>query len=460
MDPLITDKYIFTRCAEAVDKPRSRALLVAYRFPPHDVGVAQHRPEALYRHLAEFGWDCDVITAQREGSAPGIIQTKDRSWVHSIGEEGSAEAQLKQKLIMGSRTGFGPFRRAMLRRLKLLLRLQPSWHDEFAGWSYSIEDTILTTARERGSQVLWVTCSPYTLAPVAIRCARELGIPCVIDLRDPLPHYLHFPRGAGHWFYRALGKADAISIAAPCCITSELLQVRSASRRPEPVQIASGAWHSEQVPARRSETFRLLHAGTLANGGRSPQPLFEAVQLLMQRRPEISDVLRMTFIGADSQVVRDFQGYAAVSKMVEIRGQTPYKEVQDLMAEASMLIMIKLDGDAYSDALPAKMYDYLPYEAPVLSFGMSAGLQGPLLEWSNAGRWIGEPAEMADYIEGQFLIWQSEKLVRRERRPEAVIYLSQLRMAGDFAALFNALQQNQPVDRLDSPPWHSVVGKD
>jgi hypothetical protein len=458
MGSLITDNYIFTRCAVPAEKARGRALLVAYRFPPHDVGVAQHRPEALYRHLAEFGWDCDVITAQREGSAPGIIQTEDRSWVRTINEEGTAEAQLKQRLIKGSRTGFGPIRRSMLRQLKLLLRLQPRWHDEFAGWSYSIADTILATARERGSQVLWVTCSPYTLAPVAVRCARELGIPCVIDLRDPLPHYLHFPRGSGHWYYRALARADLISIAAPCCITSELLQVRSASRHPLPVQIASGAWQSEPVPARRSEQFRLLHAGTLANGGRSPQPLFEAVEILRKGRPEIAESLRITFIGADSEVVRDFPGYNSVNQMVEILGQTPYAEVQEMMAQASMLIMIKLDGDAYSDALPAKMYDYLPYEAPVLSFGMSAGLQGPLLEWSNAGRWIGEPEAIADFIEEQYLIWQSQKLVIRERRPEALAYLGQRRMAGDFAALFNALLDDTEINSLSTPPWQQSEG--
>ncbi|MCB1221166.1 MAG: hypothetical protein H7A35_14415 [Planctomycetales bacterium] len=453
MYPVPSDNYIFTNTAQSTTDARGRALLVAYKFPPHDVGVAQHRPEALYRHLADYGWQCDVITAERPGTPADVVQTPDRSWTRSVKEDGSAEAALKQKLIMGSRTGFGPFKRRIVSNVKLLMRLQPKWHDEFAGWSYSIEDTIMNTARERGSEVLWVTCSPYTLAPVAIKCARALGIPCVIDLRDPLPHYLHFPRGTGHWFYRALAAADAVTCAAPCCITRELLDVRASAKRPGIVEIPSGSWQHEHVAMQPSGKFTLLHAGTLVNGGRSPQPLFEAVAMLRERITEIANDLRIVFIGGDSGVVRDFPGYEAVSSQVEIHGQKPYAEVKKIMATASMLVIIKLDGDVYSDALPAKMYDYLPYEAPVLSFGMGPGLQGPLLGWSNAGHWLGSAAEIAAFIEEHYRQWQEQGVASRERNAEAIAYLGQSRMAGDFAAIFDAVKQDGPVDEMTVLPW-------
>ncbi|MCB1218351.1 hypothetical protein KDL44_13255 [bacterium] len=453
MHPVPSDNYIFTETAQPSTEARGRALLVAYKFPPHDVGVAQHRPEGLYRHLGEYGWTCDVITAERPGTAADVVQTADRSWTRSVKEEGTAEAALKQRLTNGSRTGLGPFRRRLISNIKLLMRLQPKWHDEFAGWSYSIRETILTTARERGSEVLWVTCSPYTLAPVAVDCARKLGIPCVIDLRDPLPHYLHFPRGTGHWFYRALAAADAVTAAAPCCITEELLQVRTSAERPGIVEIPSGAWQHERVAMQPAEQFTLLHAGTLVGGGRSPQPLFEAVAMLRERIPELARDLRMLFIGGDSGVVRDFPGYEAVSSQVEIHGQKPYSEVKQLMATAAMLVIIKLDGDVYSDALPAKMYDYLAYEAPVLSFGMGAGLQGPLLEWSNAGRWLGSAAEIASFIEEHYRIWQRDGGVRRERNSEAIRYLGQPRMAGDFAAVFEAVKHGRAIKEMTVLPW-------
>ncbi len=456
MTPEKTANYIISNCAAATGDKRGRVLLISYKFPPHDVGVAQHRPEALYRHLREFGWDCDVITAERPGTPVDVIQTPDRSWTRSVREEGSREAVLKQTLLRGSRTGLGPFRQKLIGNLKLLMRLLPKWHDEFAGWSYGIEQTVLATARERGSTILWATCSPYTLAPVAVRCARQLGIPCVIDLRDPLPDYLHFPRSPRHWFYRALAKADTISLAAPCCITPELLAVRSSSRRPDPVLVVSGSWQDTKVPPRRCDIFRLMHAGILVNGGRSPQPLFEAVAMLRGRYPDMQEHLRMTFIGSDSHIVRDFPGYAAVQDLVEVLGQMPYSEVQEKMATSSMLLIIKLDGDIYSDALPAKMYDYLPYEAPVLSFGMSPGLQGPLLEWSNAGRWIGSAADIADYIEEQYLTWLRDGVVRRIRRPEAIEYLGQRRMAGEFASLFQVTANDKPIDNRNMLPWQEA----
>lgn len=458
MKPVPSDNYIFTRCAEPSTRPQGRALLLAYKFPPHSVGVAHHRPEALYKHLHRFGWDCDVITAEREGTPDDVVQTPDRSWVRSIRQEGSPEAALKSRIGRNLHTGTGTVRREMIRRIKLLMRLSPKWHDEFAGWSYSIEDTIMETARERGSDVIWASCSPYTLAPVAVKCARKLGIPCVIDLRDPLPPYLHFPPGAGHWFYRALSRADAVTAASPCSITRELLEVRSGHLRSDVVTVPSGSWQDEKVAARKSDRFTLIHAGTLVDGGRSPQPLFEAVSLLADRLPSVREDLRMLFIGGDSQVVRSFPGYGAVSGMVELRGQTPYSEVKELMAHSAVLVIIKLDGEVYSDALPAKMYDYMPYEAPVLSFGMSGGLQGRLLEWSNAGRWLGTPADIASFIEDAYSEWKANGMVRRQRNAEAIEYLGQPRMAGDFAAIFSAVKEGRPLQERTDLPWLDSSG--
>ncbi|MEZ5339052.1 MAG: hypothetical protein R3F46_12445 [bacterium] len=453
MKPVPSDNYVFTHSAGPESTAGGRALLVAYKFPPHDVGVAHHRPEALYRHLGNHGWDCDVITAERPGTAEDIVQTVDRSWTRSVKESGSRESAIKQRMTRGSRTGLGPFRRRLLGQLKLLMRLQPRWHDEYAGWSYSIRETILATARERGSQLLWASCSPYTLAPVAISCGRELGIPVVIDLRDPLPDYLHFPRGTGHWFYRALAQADAITAAAPCCITRELLKVRARHTNPDVVVIPSGTWAAEVVEPLRSDSFTLLHAGTLVEGGRSPQPLFEAVARLAETDKGLRQDLRMLFIGGDSAVVRDFPGYEAVRDMVEIRGQVPYSEVQQLMRMAAMLVIIKLDGDIYSDALPAKMFDYLMYRSPILSFGMEPGLQAPLLDWSNGGLWLGSVEEIAQYIAFHYRQWKSEGLSTRERRREAMQYLSQQRMAADFAGVFEALRHGRPIPQADGPPW-------
>ena len=460
MRPDNKQNYIFSRSAPATTELRGRTLLVAYKFPPHNTGVAHHRPEALYRYLHEYGWHCDVITAEREGTDPQVVQTVDNSWLRRSEESGSAASGLKRALKNSTHTGTAPLRRMLVQQAKLLLRLLPRWHDECAEWSYGIRNIILATARERGSQLLWTTVSPFSLAAVVISCARELGIPCVIDLRDPLPGYLHFPRGSRHWFYQALARADVVSLAAPCCITPELLAIRRGSTRPEPVVVVSGAWQDTQVPAEPCEVFRLLHAGILVDGGRSPQPLFEAVALLRERHPQLEQQLRMTFIGSDSHVVQDFPGYTAVQNMVEIQGQTPYEQVKEIMATSSMLLIIKLDGDEYSDALPAKMYDYLPYEAPVLSFGMSAGLQGPLLEWSNAGRWLGSSTEIADYIEEQYLVWQRDGVVRRPRRAAALEYLGQRRMAGEFASLFQSVLEGKPVERRTELPWQAQEGVD
>lgn len=428
--------------------PRRKVLMLAYYFPPHEA-VGSHRPEELYRRLPEFGWETILITAEREGTPPGVIQTPDRSWMRKVEEAERSGFSGNPLLQPAVRRGKGRLK-PLIAAAKGLLRLFPPWHDEYTGWSYRIADRAIEEGRRQRVDLVWATCNPFTLAPAALNIARALGVPCVIDLRDALPSYLSFPRGTGHWFYRALRRVDAVVSVAPCCLTPETLAVRG----DRPIyQVISGAWRTERVPARKSDVFRIIHAGMLYRGQRRPEMLFQALAALAREFPEFHTDARLRFVGGETALIAQAPGYDEVAEMCELLPTTPYREVVEMMAESSVLLII--NGDSYEllDPLPGKFYDYLPFEAPVLAYGGAGGALAEILAWSGSGQWMDSVAEITAFLRKYYLAWKADGVVRLPRDPAALDYLSARRMAAENAELFNALVEGRAPACRPKPPW-------
>lgn len=424
--------------------------MLAYYFPPHEA-VGSHRPYELYTRLPEFGWETIMMTAERDGAPPGVIQTPDRSWMRRV-EEAQQHGFRNPLLKPEVRHGTGRLK-PLIGRLKLWLRIFPPWHDEYTGWSYRLIDRAIAEGRRRNVDLVWATCNPFTLAPAALRIARALGVPCVIDLRDALPAYLSFPRGINHWFYRALRRVDAVVSVAPCCITPETL----AARVDRPIyQIISGAWRSERVPARQSHLFRIIHAGMLYRGQRRPEKLFQAMLALARELPEFRRDARLRFVGGETALIARASGYAEVADMCELLPVTPYREVVEMMAESSILLIINGDNYELVDPLPGKFYDYLPFAAPVLAYGGAGGALAEVLAWSGSGQWMNSVPEIAAYLRKYYLAWKADGAVHLPRNPEALDYLSARRMAAENAELFNALIEGREPACRPKPPWEKV----
>ncbi|HOF90094.1 MAG TPA: hypothetical protein PLZ36_18620, partial [Armatimonadota bacterium] len=127
---------------------------------------------------------------------------------------------------------------------------------------------------------------------------------------------------------------------------------------------------------------------------------------------------------------------------------------QDSPESATRLVLsLQPDAIALRDAVPAKLYDYLPFEAPILAIGGMRGVLAHLLAWSGAGAWMTAPEAIADVLRAHFQRWQADGVVRAPRHPAALAYLTQRRMAAEFAEVFNATVEHRPIACRPGPPW-------
>ncbi|MHB9109995.1 MAG: glycosyltransferase family protein [Armatimonadota bacterium] len=425
--------------------------MLAYFFPPSEA-VAAHRPAGLYRHLAAYGWEPIFITAEREGTPPGIIQTPDGSWMRRVEEARQRGFAGNPLLKPELRRGTGRLR-PLIGAAKGLLRLFPPWHDEYTGWSYRLIARAIEEGRQRGVDLVWATCNPFTLAPAALQIARALKVPCIVDLRDALPEYLAIPRGTRHWFYRAMRQVDAVTVSAPSNANPELLSIRA--RQPI-YHILSGSWLPGPVPASASPQFRLLHAGLLYGGKRNPAPLLRACAQLAREVPDFRRDARICFMGRDAACVTAIPEYGEVAEMCELPGPRPAAELQPMLAESSVLLIINGEEFELSDTVPAKLYELLAFDAPILSIGGAGGIQADLLAWCGCGRWTNAPAEIVDFLRAGYLRWKAEGLLTAPRNRAATAYLTQARMAAETAGVFSAVVEGRPVPCHPRPPWQGA----
>jgi hypothetical protein len=419
-----------------------RALLLAYHYPP-DPSVGSHRPEALTRWLGHYGWEPTVLTAERAGLTGDVIGTPDGSWMGQV-RRGDLSAVQSVARTRGGTLG------AVLQMGKMLLRRFPRWHDEYTGWSYPAIARAIDEGRRRNVDLVWATCPPFSLARTATLVAAALGVPCVVDLRDPLSEYLQYTTGQGHWFYRAIRHADAVTLATVSCATESL--ARAVDGRPL-YPIISGMWHPEPVPAQPSDRFTILHAGTLYGSARDPRPLFAAVARLADEVPGFRAAARIRLVGSDSATAAALPEFAPVADLCEIIGPTPYREVTAMMAAASTLVILMGDEWYLRDAVPAKLYDYLPYAAPILAIGGQRGVLADLLEWSRAGLWTTDTEAITNFLRAHFLAWQAHGAAAAPRNPEALAYLTQQRMAAETAAVLDAACTKTAVPCRERPAW-------
>lgn len=452
----LRDACLLPECARESSGPQRRALLLAYRFPPANTGISQHRPEALNRWLPACGWDPTVITAQPGPPAPNVIRLPNSTLLARLLGSNSAPTRLRRLLGSLRRRARGALQDVALRATDSL-RHTAGWRDDFATWSRSIIPRAIAEGRQRRVDLVWSTSAPHSLAVTAAEVARALGVPCVLDFRDDVifdvPAY-----APSHWLHTAVTHAAAVTIAEPVAARPQF--VESLHGR-GPYLIFSGTWHDQPAPPQRSSVFRIVHAGYLYGELKYPALLFAALDQLARAIPEARQHVRLTFVGQDSAACTQAAGYGEVAEMVELIPQQPYLAVAKLMASAALLLIFNLERQIEQQGgLRGKLFDYLGFSSPILYVGDEPGITGELLDWVGGSSWADSLPVLTDLLMAQYRQWRERGIgepaspgLAVSRNSEALAYLTQRRTAAEFAEVFDAVVEHRVVRCRENVPW-------
>ncbi|WP_299084232.1 glycosyltransferase [uncultured Paraglaciecola sp.] len=403
---------------------KPNALYVAFHYPPILGSSGVHRTLAFTRHLSEKGWKVTVLTASLKSYVKWAEDQfsfipKDVKVIRAFGRDTSRHFSWRNKYLSW-------------------MALPDNWQSWIFGGFFAGLWSIL---RQRPDVIV----STYPIASahcIGYLLHRITGVPWVADLRDPMAQddYPTEPRKKKCfvWIENKIVKHCAKAI-----VTTPGAKIFYQQKFPD---IADEFWQvlpngfDETIFSQIAESetidkaagpYILMHSGVIYPSERDPTQLFQAVSELKQEgiinSKKIKIRLRAT--GHDSLFIQQIN-FLDIGDIFELQPPIPYKQALSEMFEVDALLLLQAANCNYQ--IPAKAYEYLRVQKPVLALTPKVGDTGQLLDKAGVAN-IADlddkqqiKTALTDFIykleEGNFEFDNLDKLQRFSRQQQAITF--------------------------------------
>lgn len=373
-----------------------RVLLIAYEFPPSAGGGVQ-RISKFAKHLPENGWLPQVLTGRPVSGRP--IDAGLEAGVEGIPVERLASRHVATAVARALR----PFKRAARRGASDTGGLpdapaRPPASSRISRWIASPDDAVLWARavpaaarrmhRARPFDAILASGPPFSALVAAIRTGRELGLPVVLDMRDPWAGNAQavWPT-AWHARRAAALQAEASSGAAMVIAVSEEIADEAREFGASQVEVIPNGFDPEEMPPWAPDgtgPLRLAFLGRFYAGVADPTGLLEGIARARERSALPHD-LRLEVVGPDAPWVRDAARRAGVEDAVVFLGFRPYREALGIVAGCDAGVLVIADVPGAAGVYSGKLFDYLGIGIPVLLHGPPSGAAANVVRESGCG---------------------------------------------------------------------------
>jgi hypothetical protein len=398
--------YFESPAAPLPDAPR--VLLISYSFPP-DPAVGGLRWQQMAVHFAERGWVVDVI-ARDFTNVPGLDTARlDRlppgMRVFSVPDREPLVARVQRMVWRPIRRVIGQLRppakahalsQPEIHRQtgwRTNLRAYLAWVDVSRGRNWALDAARLAIQLSQAEQyVAVVTSGPPHMAHEGGRLtSKKTGLPHVVDMRDPwsLVQRVQEALASPMWL-RLASRYESRVMANATLVTMNTDASCDAMRGAYPQHydkfdvVRNGSDNDPLPGTRRDGRFRLRFAGSIYLD-RDPRSCFKAAKRLITELNLTPQQFLIEFIGqvyryagTPTLLIAEEEG---IREYVRVSGLVPRKESLEFLAGATMLLSLPQDSDF---AVPAKIFEYVRFEAWMLVLATPESATGRLLKDSEA----------------------------------------------------------------------------
>lgn len=353
-----------------------RVLVLGQRFHPAKT-VAAVRWSALADHLPDTGIDVKVVCQRYPGDGLGLddrvaleihrgeVQSGITSNVASVAEEDSRTRTRRARSI------------TTVSRLLLLPTSSLAW---FRRW----RDVRRVVRRER-PDVLVATSPPADLNLFAVLLARKMGLPLVLDLRDPyvgsgwydwprVPPWRQAIRALERWY---VNSAEAVLVAG--ALHADEMRSRYPDRASRIHLIPNGFHPGGPSRSGRADGMASEHDDPIVLGvvASAPQPELE----IIARGARIAwpdRTIRLHSFGLPSEVVDCLRSEIEVVDCPWV----PPPELGSALDAADILLLVLSPSRALAGGTSTKLYQYLDRGIPILAVNPYAADVALLERWA------------------------------------------------------------------------------
>ena len=354
----------------------SRAvLMVAFHFPPFSLSTGLLRTVSFARELPDHGWTPLVLTASPRAYGEAQPATAG-DVVPGLAVHRAFALDVQRHLSIGG--------------------AYPGWMatpDRWSSWLLGAIPKGLALIRRHRPALIWSTYPISSAVLIGLALHRISGVPWVLDLRDPLL-YDAWPEEPRQRRVHGWIERRAVRHAAAVVVTTPGAARLYSARYPELGElrwrlIANGVDEGlirELAAARRSlpkhsSPVRLVHSGLMEVPDRDPSAFFEALARLRAAGRIGPGSLEATLRGsAHDDLYRPRIERLGLADAVRLAPRVAHREALQEMVCADGLLLFQ--GSACNDQIPAKAYEYLAAERPILGLVDPGGDTFRLLrEW-------------------------------------------------------------------------------
>ena len=348
---------------------RGRVLIVAFHFPPQAGSSGMLRSLKFCRYLPEFGWMPTVLTVK-----PGAYERVDDGLLGEVPDN----VEVIRAFCLDSRRHLS-WQGAYPRLLAL--------PDRWSIWAASAIPAGLYAIHRRQIDVIFTTFPIATALVIGYALHKLSGKPWIVDLRDSMTED-NYPTDARTWRLFRWIERKAVKHAAKLLFTAPSAIRMYRERYPELgaercVLLPNGYDEPDfQGITRTRQTgqrIRLLHSGLIYPWERDPRPFFRALARLKSEGQISAETLSVELraCGAEAEFAKDVAALG-LEDMVKFLPPLPYRASLQDGADADALLL--LQAECCDHQVPAKAYEYLRLNKPVLALTTNNGDTAALLK--------------------------------------------------------------------------------
>jgi len=347
-------------------------LYVAYHFPPQSGSSGLLRSLKFCRYLPETGWLPTVLSV-----SPLAYERTEQSLLRDI----PPEVSVLRTFALDTRRHL-----SIKNRYALWMALPDRW----ISWCSSAIPIGLFTIFRKRIDLIFTTFPIATAVLIGLILHRMTGKPWVVDFRDSMTED-DYPRDERtRRIYRRIERQairDGSLFLFTAISTIDMYLKRYPELPPEKCILLPNGYDEEDFrslraapmnPLSKERPLRLLHTGLIYPEERDPRPFFQALSRLRTEGKINAASLQVDLraSGEEQYFAKELQTLG-IGDIVHLLPVVPYQEALQEAAAADALLL--LQGITCNHQIPAKSYEYLRLQRPILALTTHEGDTAALL---------------------------------------------------------------------------------
>ncbi len=420
----------------------NRVLMIAYHYPPFSGSSGIQRTLRFSQDLPAFNWQPSVLSAH-----PRAFERSSDDLLNDV----PAGVDVQRAFALDASRHLAVFKR------------YPGWiarPDRWISWLFGALVTGYRMIRQHRPTIIWSTYPIATAHLIGYWLSRLSGIPWVADFRDPMAHVGYPPDKATWDSYLSVEQKVFAQASRMVFTTSGAARLYAQRYMPQASRIRiiengydEASFSSLVLPTSQPSLnpgkFTLLHSGVVYPEWRDPKKLFAALRRLIDSGVLNPDLFRIRFrASGHPDFLASLVASHNLNELMQILPPVGYRTALAEMCAADGLLV--LQSDDCNDQIPAKVYEYLRAQKPILGICGDAGDTANVLR--QAGFKHLAPLEQSQLIGDALVSFLHD--IRNGVTPSSnrkfVESISRRAKAGALADLFNEVQSEHASRKIAS----------